>query len=404
MGAVTALALNVQRTWQKLLQGESGIAPITHFDTSDYKTAIAGELKDFEPRDFLDVKEVRRTDRFTQMAMAAAAEAVHDADLENARYDNNRVGVIVSSGIGGMKTFENEAVKLSERGPNRVSPFFIPMMIPDIAAGKISMRYNFRGPNYSMTSACASSANALADALLMIQLGHSDIIISGGTEAGITPLGIAGFSAMKALSTSNEFPEKASRPFDAKRDGFVMGEGAGILVIESLEHALSRDAKIYAEIAGFGLSADAHHLTAPSPDGDGAKRAMQAAIKNAKLRIDQVHYINAHGTSTPANDKTETLAIHKVFGDAAQNINISSTKSMIGHLLGASGAVEAIASVLAVRNGKIPPTINQENADPDCRLNYTPNVAVTREVEAALSNSFGFGGHNVCLAFKKFIN
>ncbi len=404
MGAVTALGLNVTELWAKLLKGVSGIAPITHFDTTGYKTTIAGELKNFDPQNYLDAKEARKTDRFTQMAMAASAEAYDDASLENTNYDPNRIGVIVSSGIGGMETFENEAIKLAQRGPGRVSPFFIPMMIPDIAAGKISMRYNFRGPNYAITSACASSANAIADALMMIQLGHADIIVAGGTEAGITPLGVAGFSALRALSTHNQHPEKASRPFDAERDGFVMGEGAGVVILESLSHALARDAKIYAEVAGFGLSADAHHLTAPSPDGDGAIRAMQGALSTAKLSIDQIQYINAHGTSTPANDKTETLAISEVFKDHAHDVNISSTKSMIGHLLGASGAVEAIVSALTIRDGKIHPTINQENADPDCGLNYTPNESVTRNVDAALSNSFGFGGHNVCLAFKKFIN
>ncbi len=403
IGAITPLALNPEETWQKLLEGRSGVKPITLFDTTDFLTRIAGEIYDFNPQDFLDPKLLRRMDRYSQLAVATADQAIRDAGLDLEKIDRDRVGVIVSSGIGGMQTFENEVRKLQEKGPRRVSPFFIPMMIADIAAGHISMRYNFRGPNYAIVSACASAANALADALDLVQRGKADIVVAGGAEATITPLGIAGFNAMKALSTRNDEPEKASRPFDAERDGFVMGEGSGILIIENMEHARARGAKMYVELAGAGLSADAYHMTAPAPEGIGAQKAMRLALQDANLQPEEVQYINAHGTSTPANDKNETIAISKVFGDYAETLNINSTKSMIGHLLGASGAVEAIVTALTIRDNKIHPTINQEHPDPDCFLNYTPNESVSREVHAALSNSFGFGGHNVTLAFKQII-
>ncbi|RMD95301.1 MAG: beta-ketoacyl-[acyl-carrier-protein] synthase II [Calditrichaeota bacterium] len=404
IGAITPLALNPEETWQKLLEGRSGVKPITLFDTTDFLTRIAGEIYDFNPQDFLDPKLLRRMDRYSQLAVATADQAIRDAGLDLEKIDRDRVGVIVSSGIGGMQTFENEVRKLQEKGPRRVSPFFIPMMIADIAAGHISMRYNFRGPNYAIVSACASAANALADALDLVQRGKADIVVAGGAEATITPLGIAGFNAMKALSTRNDEPEKASRPFDAERDGFVMGEGSGILIIENMEHARARGAKMYVELAGAGLSADAYHMTAPAPEGIGAQKAMRLALQDANLQPEEVQYINAHGTSTPANDKNETIAISKVFGDYAETLNINSTKSMIGHLLGASGAVEAIVTALTIRDNKIHPTINQEHPDPDCFLNYTPNESVSREVHAALSNSFGFGGHNVTLAFKQIIS
>ncbi|MDQ7066304.1 MAG: beta-ketoacyl-ACP synthase II [candidate division KSB1 bacterium] len=402
IGAITPLALNAEETWQKLLAGQSGIGYIRHFDTTDFDTKIAGEVTDFDPKAVLDTKEARRMDRFCQFAVAAADQAIEDAGLDVEKLDRERIGVVVSSGIGGMGTFETETRKLIERGPGRVSPFFIPMMIADIAAGHISMRYGFRGPNYAIVSACASAANAIADALQLIRRGVADIVIAGGAEATITPLGVAGFNSMKALSTRNDEPQKASRPFDAKRDGFVMGEGGGILVFENLDHARARGARIYGELAGAGLSADAYHITAPAPDGVGAQRAMRQALEDAKLQPQDVQYVNAHGTSTEANDKNETIAIAKVFGEAAETLNINSTKSMIGHLLGASGAVEAIVTLMTIRDGQIHPTINQEHPDPDCFLNYTPNEAQTREVQAAVSNSFGFGGHNVCLVFKKY--
>jgi 3-oxoacyl-[acyl-carrier-protein] synthase II len=403
IGALSPLAHTAEETWQKLLAGESGLADISLFDTAEHETKIAAEVDEFQPREYMDAKEAKRMDRFCQLAMAAATQAVEDAGLEHENVDRGRVGVIVSSGIGGMMTFENEKTKLIQRGPGRVSPFFIPMMIADIAPGQISMRYGFKGPNYSITSACASAANAIADALQTIRRGDADAVVTGGAEACITPLGIAGFNAMKALSTRNDAPQKASRPFDAGRDGFVMGEGAGILILESLEHAQKRGAKIYGEIAGAGLSADAYHLTAPAPEGAGAQVAIRNALRDAGLEPVDVQYINAHGTSTPANDKNETMAIKRVFEDHAQSLNINSTKSMIGHLLGASGAVEAVATLLTLRDGTIHPTINQEQPDPECDLNYTPNTAVEREVTAALSNSFGFGGHNVCIAFKKAV-
>ncbi len=402
IGAVTPLALTAGKTWQRLVRGESGIATITHFDASEYDARIAGEVDGFDPANYMDRKEARRMDRFCQLAMAAAVQAVEDAMLQPEQRDKERVGVVVSSGIGGMLTYENEVRKLIEKGPRRVSPFFIPMMISDIAAGQISMRFGFQGPNYATTSACASSANALVDALRLIQRGEADVVLAGGAEAAITPLGIAGFTAMKALSTRNDEPEKASRPFDAGRDGFVMGEGAGVLVLESLDHAQKRGAKIYAEFAGAGMSADAYHLTAPAPEGAGAQKAMRYALKDAGLAPEEVEYINAHGTSTPANDKNESIAISAVFGEAADALHINSTKSMIGHLLGASGAVEAIAVLQTIVSGTIHPTINQEQPDPDCPLNYTANTAVERRVNAALSNSFGFGGHNVSLAFRRY--
>lgn len=401
VGALTPLASSAKETWRKLLQGESGISKITLFDAADFDTKIAGEIKEFDPLNYMEVKESRRMDRFCQLAVAAADQAIQDAELGQ-NFDPSRAGVIVSSGIGGMLTFENETRKLIDRGPQRISPFFIPMMIADIAAGQISMRHGLRGPNYAITSACASSANALADALRIIQRGDADIIVAGGAEASITPLGIAGFNAMKALSTRNDEPEKASRPFDRDRDGFVMGEGAGVLIVESLEHVQKRGGKIYAELAGAGLSADAYHLTAPVPEGIGAQQAMALAVKDAGLRPQEIQYINAHGTSTPANDKNETIAISRVFGRHAEKININSTKSMIGHLLGASGAVEAVTVIFTMTENRLHPTINIENQDPECFLNYLPNKCVEKEVDAALSNSFGFGGHNVSLAFKRF--
>jgi 3-oxoacyl-[acyl-carrier-protein] synthase II len=403
MGVISPLGHTVDEFWQNLLAGKSGVGPITRFDAAGFDTKIAAEVKNFNPEEYLDKKEARRMDAFTHYALAAAKLAVEDARLLVAQIDRDAIGVIVSSGIGGMDTFEREARKLVEKGPGRISPFFIPMMIADIAPGHISMQYGFKGPNYAIISACASSSHAIGESFRYVQRGEAEVMICGGAEATITPMGVAGFNAMKALSTRNEAPQQASRPFDLDRDGFVMGEGGGILVLESLESAMRRDAKIYAEIVGAGYSADAYHITQPAPGGEGAVRAIHIALRSARVAPEDVQYVNAHGTSTAANDKNETQAIAAVFGKHAQTLNISSTKSMIGHLLGASGAMELVATALTCREGIIHPTINQMTADPECFLNYTPNTAVRREVNVAISNSFGFGGHNVCLVVKKFI-
>lgn len=402
MGAITPVGNTVKDYWESLLAGKSGVDRITLFDASEYATKIAAEVKNFDPLEHFDRKEARKLDRYTQFAMVASAEAINDSGLDLENEDRDRIGVIVGSGIGGMMVFEDEHTKLVKSGPRRVSPFFIPMMIGDIAAGQISMKYNLKGPNYGTVSACATAGHAIGSALRAIQYGDADVMICGGAEATICPMGVAGFNAMKAISTRNEEPQKASRPFDAQRDGFVMGEGSGILVLEELEHALARGAKIYAEMAGISFTADAHHITQPAPGGEGAIRAMRGALKDAGVKPEQVSYINAHGTSTDANDRNETAAIKTVFGDYAYQVPVSSTKSMTGHLLGASGGIEAVASVMAIKDGKIPPTINYEHPDPDCDLNYVPNQAIEREVNVAISNSFGFGGHNVCLCFRKY--
>lgn len=402
MGVISPLGHTVDEFWRNLLAGKSGVDAITRFDTAQFDTKIAAEVKNFTPEAYIDKKEARRMDAFTHYALAAAKLAVEDSRLLEAPLDKDAVGVIVSSGIGGMDTFEREGRKLIEKGPGRISPFFIPMLIADIAPGHISMQYGFKGPNYAIISACASSSHAIGEAFRYVQRGEAEVMICGGAEATVTPMGVGGFNAMKALSTRNDSPQQASRPFDLDRDGFVMGEGGGILVLESLESARRRDAKIYAEMAGAGYSADAYHITQPAPGGEGAVRAIRLALKNAGVAPEDVQYVNAHGTSTAANDKNETQAIATVFGDHAQTLHISSTKSMIGHLLGASGAVELVATALTCRDGAVHPTINQMTADPDCFLNYTPNTAVRREVRVAISNSFGFGGHNVCLVVKKF--
>ncbi len=402
MGAITPVGNTVKDYWESLLAGKSGVDRITLFDASEYATKIAAEVKNFDPLEHFDRKEARKLDRYTQFAMVASAEAINDSGLDLENEDRDRIGVIVGSGIGGMMVFEDEHTKLVKSGPRRVSPFFIPMMIGDIAAGQISMKYNLKGPNYGTVSACATAGHAIGSALRAIQYGDADVMICGGAEATICPMGVAGFNAMKAISTRNEEPQKASRPFDAQRDGFVMGEGSGILVLEELEHALARGAKIYAEMAGISFTADAHHITQPAPGGEGAIRAMRGALKDAGVKPEQVSYINAHGTSTDANDRNETAAIKTVFGDYAYQVPVSSTKSMTGHLLGASGGIEAVASVMAIKDGKIPPTINYEHPDPDCDLNYVPNQAIEREVNVVISNSFGFGGHNVCLCFRKY--
>ena len=402
MGAITPVGNTVKDYWESLLAGKSGVDRITLFDASEYATKIAAEVKNFDPLEHFDRKEARKLDRYTQFAMVASTEAINDSGLDLESEDRDRIGVIVGSGIGGMMVFEDEHTKLVKSGPRRVSPFFIPMMIGDIAAGQISMKYNLKGPNYGTVSACATAGHAIGSALRAIQYGDADVMICGGAEATICPMGVAGFNAMKAISTRNDEPQKASRPFDAQRDGFVMGEGSGILVLEELEHALARGAKIYAEMAGISFTADAHHITQPAPGGEGAIRAMRGALKDAGVKPEQVSYINAHGTSTDANDRNETAAIKTVFGDYAYQVPVSSTKSMTGHLLGASGGIEAVASVMAIKDGKIPPTINYEHPDPDCDLNYVPNQAIEREVDVAISNSFGFGGHNVCLCFRKY--
>ena len=403
MGALTPVGNDVASTWHALLSGASGAANITKFDASSWPVRFACELKGFDPLQYMDRKEAKRADWYTQYAVAAAVQAMRDAGLENGAVgDPDRMGVIVGSGIGGLKSFEEQHDVYRERGQTKISPFFIPMFIADIAAGIVSMRFNAKGPNYATVSACATSAHAIGDAFRTIQYGDADIMITGGSEATVTPMAIGGFANMKALSERNETPATASRPFDATRDGFVMGEGAGVVILEELEHARARGAKIYGEIVGYGATGDAYHLTAPAPEGEGAQRAMRRALKDASLGVDDVQYINAHGTSTPANDLNETKAIKAVFGESAKEINVSSTKSATGHMLGAAGAVEFIVCIHVVRECAIPPTINYETPDPELDLDYTPNKAAKRDVHAALSNSFGFGGHNVSIAVKRF--
>jgi 3-oxoacyl-[acyl-carrier-protein] synthase II len=402
-GCLTPVGNDVATTWRALLAGTSGAGPITKFDPTKFPVRFAAEVKGFDPVVFMDRKEAKRADPYTQYAVAAAVQAMQDAGFaEGNGYDPERTGVIIGSGIGGLRSFEEQHDVYKERGPSKISPFFIPMFIADIAAGIVSMRFNAKGPNYATVSACATSAHAIGDAFRTIQYGDADIVLSGGAEATVTPMAIGGFANMKALSERNDSPETASRPFDATRDGFVMGEGSGVVVLEELEHAKKRGARIYAEVVGYGATGDAYHLTAPAPDGEGAQRAMRRAMQDAGLTPGDVQYINAHGTSTPANDLNETKAIKAVFGDQAMQLNVSSTKSATGHMLGAAGAVEFIFSALAVREGRIPPTINYATPDPECDLNYTPNQAASREMTAALSNSFGFGGHNVTLAVRRY--
>lgn len=405
LGALTPLGLSAEAFWEAMMRGVSGAAPITYFETEDFSTKFACELKGFDAEDHLERKEARRLDAFAQYALVATDEALRDAGLGEdilSEEQKNRVGVVFGSGIGGMKLFQDQVLVYGAEGPRRLSPFFVPMMILDIAAGLIAMRHGFRGPNYATVSACATSNNAIGDAFLLIRNGLAEAVVCGGSEAPITPIGVGGFAAMRALSTRNESPETASRPFDATRDGFVIGEGAGALVLESLEHAEARGAKVYAEVIGFGMSADAHHLTAPHPEGLGATLAMEMALETAGLAPEDVDYLNMHGTSTPLGDVAETEAIKKVFGEHAYRMNLSSTKSMTGHLLGAAGAVEAIASILAITHDRVPPTINFSEADPRCDLNYTFNEPQERPVRVALSNAFGFGGHNTSVAFRAF--
>jgi len=405
LGALTPIGNNVSEYWKNLEKGVSGAAPITHFDASKFKTQFACEVKNFNPTDHLDRKEARKQDPYTQYAMVATAEAMEDSKIDIEAIDLDRAGVIWGSGIGGIKTFYDEVSAFAKGdGTPRYNPFFIPKMIADIAAGMISIKYGLRGPNFATVSACASSSNALLDAFNYIRLGKADIIVSGGSEASVNQAGLGGFNALKALSTRNDDPAKASRPFDKDRDGFVLGEGAGTLILEEYEHAVKRGAKIYAEVMGGGLSADAHHITAPHPNGLGAIKVMQNALDDAEMKPEEIDYINVHGTSTPLGDVAESKAINEVFGAHAYNLNISSTKSMTGHLLGAAGAIEAIASILAIKKGIIPPTINNENFDEniDGKLNFTLNKAQKREVKAIMSNTFGFGGHNASIILKAF--
>jgi 3-oxoacyl-[acyl-carrier-protein] synthase II len=410
LGALTPVGNTVEEFWEALTQGKSGVGPITKFDAGaktpsgefQFATRIAGEVRNFDELKYVDKKEARRLDPYLKYAMACAVMAVEDSGLDTAKVDATRFGTLIGSGIGGITTLLENHKTILEKGPDRVSPFFVPMLIINMASGLVSMRFNAKGPNSSVVTACATGNHAIGDAFKLIQRGAADAMIAGGAEAIIVPLTIAGFCAMKAMSTRNDDPQKASRPFDAGRDGFVCGEGGGVLVLESLEHAQRRDARIYAEVIGYGMTGDAHHMTAPDPEGDGAARAMAGALADAGIVPGEVGYINAHGTSTPYNDKFETLAIKRVFGEHARKVAVSSTKSMTGHLLGAAGGIEAIASVLALHHGILPPTINYETPDPDCDLDYIPNQARKQDVELALSNAFGFGGTNATLVFRKY--
>jgi 3-oxoacyl-[acyl-carrier-protein] synthase II len=399
MGVVSPIGTGLSPFWDGLVQGKSGIREITRFDASDFPSRIAGEV-DFDPLDYLDRREARKMDRFTQMAVVCARMAAEHANLGN-DLDRQRAGVIIGTGIGGIETLSIEYENYMTKGPGRVSPFFVPMMIPNMAAGHISIDLGLKGPINTVVTACASGTNAIGESLRIIQRGYADVMVTGGTEAPLVPLCLAGFCNMKALSTRNDLVSRASSPFDKNRDGFVIGEGAGVLVLEELEHARSRNAKVYAEVIGYGMSSDAYHITAPAPEGDGARRAMDAAIRDAGLTPSDIDYINAHGTSTPYNDANETQAIKNLMGPRAYQTMISSTKSMIGHLLGAAGAVETIATILAIDNGIVPPTINYEEPDPECDLDYVPNKARQCEIQVALKNSFGFGGQNACLVIRK---
>jgi 3-oxoacyl-[acyl-carrier-protein] synthase II len=401
LGLVTPLGIGTEASWKALLEGRSGIGPITQFDSSLFPTRIAGEVKGFDPGQYIEHKEIKKMDRFIQFAMAAAQFAMDDAGLKVDPANASDVGVIVGAGMGGLHAIESYHKVFLEKGPKRISPFFIPMLIINLASGQISIRFGAKGPNSAAVTACATGSHCIGDAFRIIQRGDAKAMIAGGTEAVITPMGIGGFNAMKALSTRNEEPEKASRPFDMHRDGFIMGEGAGVLILEELEYARERNARIYAEVVGYGMSADAYHITSPAPEGEGAARCMALALKDAGSTPEEVDYINAHGTSTKQGDELETAAIKTVFGKHARKVAISSTKSMTGHLLGASGGVEASVSILAIRDGVVPPTVNLDTPDPECDLDYVPNKARRMEVNCTLSNSFGFGGTNACLLFKK---
>jgi 3-oxoacyl-[acyl-carrier-protein] synthase II len=401
MGVLTPLGCDLEVFWKNLLDGKSGIAPVTRFDTTNFDCKIGGEVKDFRPEEFMPLKETRRTDRFVHYAVGAAKKALADSGLDLAQADLNRIGVLVGSGIGGMETIEEQSAILLGKGPSRVSPFMIPMLIVNMASGYVSMLLRVKGPNLAVVSACATATHALGEAARAIVHNDADVMIAGGSEAAITRFGYAGFCAMKAMSTHNDEPERASRPFDAKRDGFVMGEGAGVCILESLEHARKRHARIYCEVVGYGITGDAYHMSAPAPEGEGAARSMAMALQHAHLNPEQVSYINAHGTATPVGDKCETQAIKTVFGPHAKKLAVSSTKSMTGHLLGAAGAVETAVCALAIRDNIVPPTINYEYPDPDCDLDYVPNKAREMNVYACVNNSLGFGGHNATLIVKK---
>jgi 3-oxoacyl-[acyl-carrier-protein] synthase II len=402
MGALTPVGLSVQDFWAGITAGTSGAGPIAYFDASAYDTRFACQLKGFKAADFLDRKSVQRMDPFAQFAVITADMAMTDSGLQVKDLDPDRIGVVYGSGIGGMSTYDTQYRAYMDGGPRRISPFFIPMLIPDIACGHISIKHGLKGPNYATVSACATASHAIGDAFRIIQYGDADAMICGGSEAPITPMGLGGFNSMKALSTRNDAPERASRPFDAQRDGFVMGEGAGTLLLEELEHARTRGARIHAEIVGIGFTGDAHHITAPPEGGDGAVRSMRRALRDAGITPEAVDYVNVHGTSTPLGDISETLALKTTFGEHARKLHISSTKSMTGHLLGAAGAVEAIASILACMHDLIPPTINYEHPDPACDLQYTPNTARQQKVQYAMSNTFGFGGHNATILMRKY--
>ncbi|MBU1652935.1 beta-ketoacyl-ACP synthase II [bacterium] len=402
MGAVTPIGNTVAEYWGGLISGRSGAANITHFDPVDHTTKFACEVKNFDITEYLHPREAKRMDPFCHFAIGAADQALKQADVNEGTCNKDRVGVIVGSGIGGILSFELQCRELAANGPRRISPFFIPTMISDIAAGQISMKYQLRGLNYATTSACSTGSHAIGVAMRHLQFGDADVILAGGAEGSITPLGVGGFNAMKAISTRNDDPQHASRPFDKDRDGFVIGEGSGMLVLETLEHALKRGAEILCEIAGIGFTADAHHITAPAPGGEGAVRAMHQAMADAGVNPEDIDYVNAHGTSTEYNDKFETQAIKTVFGEKAAGVAISSTKSMTGHLLGAAGAIESISCILAITNGVVPPTINYQTPDPECNLDYTPNEAREKKIKTALNNAFGFGGHNTSLIFKAF--
>jgi len=402
LGLITPLGIGIEESWSGLIAGRSGLGRITHFDASTFPVQIAGEVEGFDPEKYIEYKEIKKMDRFIHFAVAASTMAVEDSGLVITEENAERAGVLIGSGIGGLPAIEHYHKALLEKGHRRVSPFFIPMLIINLASGQVSMKFGMKGPNSAVATACATGTHAIGDAFKIIQRGDADIMLAGGSESVITPLAIAGFAVMKALSTRNDEPQRASRPFDSERDGFVMGEGSGVVMLESLENAQKRGARIYAELVGYGMSSDAYHMTTPSPGGEGPARCMAAAVKDAAIRPEEVSYINAHGTSTKYNDEYETAGIKKVFGEHAYKIPVSSTKSMTGHLLGAAGGVEAIVCILSIQKGKIPPTINYENPDPECDLDYVPNTARDAEITYALSNSFGFGGTNACVLFKKY--
>ncbi len=403
VGVISPIGNNKEIFWNSIKEGKSGIDYITKFETEGFPAQIAAEVKGFNPQQFIDKKEAKRMDRFTQFAVAASKMAMDDSKLNLNSINREKIGVILGCGVGGIESFEKQNRRLLDKGPKRVSPFFIPMMISNMAAGQVSIMLGAKGPNETIVNACASSTNAIGDSFKIIQRGDADVIVTGGAEAAITPLALAGFTSMKALSTNNDDPQKASRPFDKDRDGFVMGEGAGILILEELQHALDRGARIYAEIAGYGTTSDAYHITAPAENGEGAARAMAVAINDAGISSNDIDYINAHGTSTKYNDKFETTAIKTVFKDYAYELKVSSTKSMTGHLLGAAGGLEGVVCSLSIYNDYIPPTINYQNKDDECDLNYVPNIGIDYKVNYAMSNSLGFGGHNACIILKKFI-